>query len=243
MIVRILLAAIVAGLLSGVFYTAAQAVKVVPLILKAETFENSGDTAMEAVPEHQHSAAQANVPHQHPTTEPWAPTDGFERTFYSLLSNGIFGVGNALLLAAVILFSKMPISPRSGLLWGAAGFVVFVLAPGLGLPPELPGMAAAPIPVRQFWWISTVLLTAGGLALFAFKTQWYWLALGVIMIVTPHVIGAPQPVEHASMAPTYLAVEFVFAAIVTNGLFWLFLGGTLGWLLPRAMNDKSEQPA
>ncbi len=237
MIVRILLAAIVAGLLSGVFYTAAQAVKVAPLILKAESFEKSGD----AVAEHEHSAGEANVPHDHPEAEPWSPQNGVERTFYSLLSNSVFGVGNALLLAAAILFSKMSVSPRSGLVWGAAGFVVFVLAPGLGLPPEVPGMSAAPVPVRQVWWVATVVLTAGGLALFAFKTSWYWLVLGLTMIVAPHVVGAPQPLEHTSLAPTYLAVEFVFAAIITNGLFWLFLGGVLGWLLPRAMANEADQ--
>ena len=32
---------------------------------------------------------------------------------------------------------------RAGLLWGFAGFAVFTLAPGLGLPPELPAMPAA----------------------------------------------------------------------------------------------------
>ena len=32
------------------------------------------------------------------------------------------------------------LSWRQGLFWGFAGFAVFTLAPGLGLPPELPAM-------------------------------------------------------------------------------------------------------
>lgn len=40
-----------------------------------------------------------------------------------------------------------------GLLWGLAGCATFVLAPTLGLPPELPGTAAADLTLRQTWWI------------------------------------------------------------------------------------------
>ncbi len=47
-----------------------------------------------------------------------------------------------------------------GLLWGLAGFVVFVLAPNFGLPPELPGMQAGDLMQRQIWWLATVVLTA-----------------------------------------------------------------------------------
>lgn len=70
-----------------------------------------------------------------------------------------------------ILDSKLTV--WSGMCWGAAGFVVFGVAPGLGLPPELPGMVAATLSKRQVWWVFTVactfaalgLLMAGALAL------------------------------------------------------------------------------
>ena len=62
---------------------------------------------------------------------------------------------------------------RDGLLWGLAGFVVFTAAPGLGLPPELPGMPVAPLTARQTLWIATAAATAGGLCLLAFRhTAW-----------------------------------------------------------------------
>jgi cobalt transporter subunit CbtA len=236
MIIRIFIAAILAGIVAGIFYTGAQAVKVVPIIIEAETYESGGET----LENHSHSTvAKGQTAHEH-NKDAWAPQDGFERIFYSLISNVLVGVAYSLLLAAAIVLSKMPVSPKAGIAWGAAGFVVFVLAPGLGLPPEVPGTVAASVPDRQAWWLATVVLTAGGLALFAFKTQWYMMALGLVLIVASHVYGAPEPVHHASLAPANLAVEFVVAAIVTSGLFWLVLGGVLGWLLPKALANQPE---
>jgi len=240
MIIRVLIAGILAGVIAGFFYTAAQAVRVAPLIVEAETYENAGDTGVETLENHSHATeAEAKTQHEH-DPEAWAPNDGFERTFYSLIANSIVGVAYSLLLVAGIFVTKMPISPKAGLVWGAAGFVVFVLAPGLGLPPEVPGTVAAGVPERQMWWLATVVMTAGGLFMFAFKFQWYWLAVGLVLVVAPHVYGAPQPVHHESLAPANIAVEYVVAAIVTSGLFWLFLGSVLGWMLPRALADNSE---
>src|ERR1700745_2045609 len=56
---------------------------------------------------------------------------------------------------------------RTGLFWGLAGFATFTLAPGLGLPPELPGTEAAPLLQRQLWWVTTAAATGGGMALLA----------------------------------------------------------------------------
>ncbi len=263
MIIRIFFAAILAGIVAGIFYTGAQAVKVVPIIIEAESYESVGEKAHTPAAEkpanegHDHNDASQHTPatahghdgvekpageaaaHEH-NPDAWAPQGGFERTFYSLISNVLVGVAYSLLLVAAIIVSKMPISPKVGIAWGAAGFVVFVLAPSLGLPPEVPGTVAASVPDRQAWWLVTVILTAGGLALFAFRTQWYWLALGLVLVLAPHVYGAPEPVHHASLAPANLAVEFVVAAIVTSGLFWLVLGGVLGWFLPKALEGQSE---
>ncbi len=236
MIIRIFFAAILAGIVAGIFYTGAQAVKVVPIIIEAEAYENGGET----LENHSHATAEeGQTAHEH-NPDAWSPQDGFERTFYSLISNVLVGVAYSLLLVAAIVLSKMPVSPKVGIAWGAAGFVVFVLAPSLGLPPEVPGTVAASVPDRQAWWLVTVIMTAVGLALFAFRTQWYWLALGLVLVLAPHVYGAPEPVHHASLAPANLAVEFVVAAIVTSGLFWLVLGGVLGWFLPKALEGQSE---
>ncbi len=244
MLIRVLLAAILAGVGAGVFATAAQSMKVTPLILEAETFENGGGG-------HAHGAPAAEEPSQSVTAaeeaeaEEWGPADGFERTFYTLLANVVVGVGFALIVTAAILLTGQMVSLTSGVVWGLAGFVVFVLAPGIGLPPELPGTAAAGLLARQAWWLATVLATAGGLAIVYFLwlrggRQAMWLVAALVLIAAPHLYGAPVPGEHEMLVPGHLAVEFAIASIATGFVYWLFLGGLLGALLSRAMRAEAD---
>jgi cobalt transporter subunit CbtA len=227
MIRNLLLAAIAAGMLAGVVATAAQAVRVIPLILEAETYETAEAPA--ASPTTHDAAAPAHV-HD---GEAWAPEDGLERLVYTLLSNIITGVGFACVLGAAIMFSNRQVSLKTGAVWGAAGFLVFSLAPALGLPPELPGTEAAELTVRQGWWLLTVVSTAAGLAFIAFPRRVWFKALGVALMVLPHVIGAPHPETHGGLAPGALAAEFAVASLVTAAVFWVVLGSTLGGFLER----------
>ncbi len=248
MLVRVLLAAIFAGVFAGVFSTAVQSYRVIPLILEAEKYEGGGATENA----HDRSAGtvikQADSSHAHTSNSQgghehnanaWAPKDGFERLAFTLLSNILVGVAFALILTGGILIFQTGISVPIGLAWGACGFFVFVLAPNFGLPPELPGMEAAGVRERQIWWLATVVLSAGGLALFAFKQAWPWMVLGVALLVLPHFYGAPQPVHHDTAVPANLAVEFVTATIVSSALFWIFLGGVLGFFQSRAFAKET----
>ena len=237
MIVRMLLAGILAGFLAGSFATVAQSVKVWPLILEAEKYEGVevGHGNAE-VAESAQTEAESHT-HSH-DGEAWAPHDGLERNFYSLVSNVITGIAYSLILTAAILVSGHMVSLRSGLVWGAGGFISFMLAPSLGLPPEVPGMVAASVDERQTWWALTVIFSASGLALFAFKTQWYWMFAGVALLIAPHLYGAPIAPSHETAVPAHVVAEFVVATIVASGLFWLFLGGVLGALLSRVMKDE-----
>ncbi|MEZ5870825.1 MAG: CbtA family protein [Nitratireductor sp.] len=249
MLVRVLLAAIFAGVAAGIFATAVQSYRVIPLILQAETYEDT-DTAAHDHSAHDHVASEAagqedaaGAAHDH--GEAWTPANGVERTFYTALANVVVGVAFSLLLLAGILVSNQAISLRSGLVWGAAGFVVFVLAPNFGLPPELPGMATGELVPRQIWWLATVAMTAAGLALFTFQRSIAFMVLGIALIVGPHLYGAPQPASHASAVPANLAAEFAVATIVASLLFWLFLGGLLGSVLARVMQKdlREDGPA
>ena len=244
MLVRVLLAAILAGVAAGVFATGAQALRVTPLILEAETYENAGSHG------HHHDSAVADHHHDGAVAEDggeWAPADGFERRFYTLMANIVVAVGFALVVTAAVLVTGQGISLATGLVWGLAGFVVFVLAPNFGLPPELPGMVAAPLGERQAWWLASVIATSGALAIFAFRRQPAWIVAGVLLLVAPHVYGAPQPASHETLVPVHLAVEFAVASIATAFAFWLFLGGALGFALERAMRAEAmavaEAPA
>lgn len=234
MLVRVLLAAILAGVVAGVFATGAQALRVTPLIQQAETYE-AGEAAV-------HGDAAAGHSHDHGLADEggsWAPADGFERHFYTMLSNIVVAVGFSLVVTAAVLVAGQGIGLVSGLVWGIGGFVIFVLAPNLGLPPELPGMPAGDLEARQTWWLATVVATAVGLGVIAWKRNPFWSAAGLIVIALPHLYGAPAPVAPETAVPANLAAEFVIATIVTAFAFWLFLGGLLGFLLERAMRVEN----
>ncbi len=211
---RIVFAAAIAGLLAGVFISAVQAVRVIPLILEAETYE----TTAPAVPTTDESAGGASV--------------DLSRTALTAVSNILAAIAFALLLIAGFVL-RGGVDWRKGILWGLGGFAVFSLAPSLGLPPELPGTFAAMLKDRQGWWLLTVALTAGGLALVAFAPGWGWKALGAALIALPHLIGAPQPAQHGGLASEAMMQQFVIATLVTSGLFWALLGGLSSYLFER----------
>ncbi|MEW9682877.1 cobalt transporter subunit CbtA [Pseudomonas sp. TE6288] len=226
MITRIARTAGFSGLLAALLLTLLQSFWVAPLILQAETYE----TAAPAAEHHEHGEAAA--PHEH-SAEAWAPEDGWQRILSTTGGNLVVAVGFALILAALYSL-RAPGRVATGALWGLAGFAVFCLAPTLGLPPELPGTAAADLGQRQTWWIGTAAATAAGLALLVFAQHWLFKVLGVALLVIPHLIGAPQPAVHESLAPEALETQFKIASWLTNAAFWVALGLLSAWLFRRS---------
>ena len=222
---NIVVVAALAGAIAGLGMTAAQQLTTVPLILKAEVYEEQAASA----PAHDPgdvATAQAGA-HEH-GDEGWSPVDGFERTFFSALANIVTGVGFALLLvAASELFGGIK-NWRQGVFWGLAGFAVFTLAPGLGLPPELPAMPAADLGARQLWWMATALSTAIALGLLFYGRSLVAVLAAIALLVAPHLIGAPQPVSYESPIPEGLHHSFIVAVVLTTLLFWVLLGGLAG---------------
>jgi cobalt transporter subunit CbtA len=225
MIKRIAQTAGFAGLLAALLLTLMQSLWVTPLILEAETYESA-----EPVAEHSH-AANAAHDHHHDAGA-WAPQDGAQRTLFTGLSNLVVAVGFALMLAGLYSL-RAPGRTWQGLLWGLAGFATFSLAPAIGLPPELPGTAAAELTLRQYWWVGTAASTAAGLALLAFGGQWWLRVLGLLLLPLPYLVGAPQPEVHESLVPTALSQHFIFTSLLVNALFWAALGLISAWLFSR----------
>lgn len=227
MLRRILVTALLAGLAGGIVESVTQQAWVQPLILHAETFEKA------AAP----NSGGHNGDGQNPTLEaehaPAAGGTDFERTSMTLLANVLTGIGFALLLGAAIALAGREIDWRRGLAWGLAGFVVFGAAPALGLPPEPPGIDAADLGQRQAWWLGTVAATALGLWLLILTRQRALKALGVLVLVIPHAVGAPRVEVHGGVTPQAIADEFVVASLVTSAVFWLVLGGMSGLLSRR----------
>lgn len=239
---RMVRTAAAAGLLAGLLLTGVQHLQVTGIIAQAEVLESSAQAASVVHTHadgerHTHEAEHASAhdsdheaPHEHGG---WQPEDGAERTFYTALADVSMAVGYGLLLAAAMGLRGRPVDWRSGLLWGAAGYAVFFLAPSIGLPPELPGTAAAPLAARQGWWIATAMSTATALAMLAFGRHWALKLAAVALLVVPHLVGAPQPLVHASLAPEPLQRSFVYATALANGVFWLALGGLSGFFHKR----------
>jgi cobalt transporter subunit CbtA len=219
MLRRILLVAVIAGAVAGLLATAVQSVRLWPLIAAAERFEQTGEA-------HQHGDAAHD--------QEWLPEDGVERIAFTALFNVLAGFGFALLLNGALALRQAVLrgsapDTATGALWGLAGFACFALAPALGLPPELPGMQAPELVDRQVWWVAAALGSVAGLSLLVFARAAVWKALGVVVLVAPHVIGAPHTSETGGV-PAELAAQFVVASLAAAAVFWVVLGAVSGWL-------------
>jgi len=231
---NIVIVAAIAGAFAGLGMTIAQQLTTAPMILKAEVYEAQGAAAHAHAHEvgtaaHEHAATG----HEHEHGDGWAPADGAERTFFTFAANMLTGIGFALLLVAVSELFGGIANWRQGVFWGLAGFVVFTLAPGLGLPPELPAMPTADLGARQAWWLGTVLATATALGLLVYNRSLIAVLAAIALLVAPHLIGAPQPVSYESPIPEGLHHSFVVAVVMTTLLFWVLLGGLAGYVRGR----------
>ncbi len=232
---RIILASLLVGLLSGLLLSVGQHLQVNPIIRAAEQFESTP-----ASDGHHHGHGSSD--HSHGT--PWSPKDGAERLFFTALSNVLAGIGFAALMLAAMataqLYGRHPVTFKKGPFWGLAGFACFFAGPAMGMPPEIPGINAAPLEHRQGWWFLTVATTMAGLAVLVFLRGWRKLP-GLILLAIPFIAGAPHPAESGFSHPDPQAVasleqlhsQFVVASTVTNAFFWLLLGTGCGWLAQR----------
>jgi cobalt transporter subunit CbtA len=218
---KVVLSAIFAGILSGIFLSLIQNLQVNSIILQAEQYEIRSD-----VSSHEHAVAQ----HHHDTAA-WQPSNGSERTFYTYVSNIFAATGFALLLISFMSMKEQSITWFKGAAWGLAGFVTFFLAPSIGLPPEIPGTVSAALLDRQLWWLLAVIGTGGGIAVLVFAPAMYKI-LGLLLVVVPQIVGAPTTellafVNNNPQAVTELqdlSEKFYPATTLTNAVYWLFMG-------------------
>jgi len=245
---RIFFAAVLSGLAAGLAMSAVQQWRVAPLILEAETYEGQEAPAAPATHTHDDGAAahshdaQEAAPAGHVHDEDaWAPQDGAERIFYTVLADVLAAIGFALVLAAVSVLVGLPITAANGIVWGLGGFIVFQLAPAFGLPPELPGMPAADLGARQLWWWGTAIATGAGLLGIAKFRNWQAIGVGAVLILLPHLIGAPQPPHEPSAVPAHLATAFAASALSAGAVFWFILGPLLGYLNTRFAKAEASQ--
>ncbi|MCY3828789.1 MAG: CbtA family protein [Rhodospirillaceae bacterium] len=212
MFTRIAVSALFAGFAAGLVAALLQLVFVQPVLLHAELYESG---ALNHFGDGGEGAAAA------------IPGIDLARDGLSVLFTTLTYTGFAFLLVAAMALAEdrgVRIAVRQGLVWGVAGFLAVQLAPALGAPPELPGSAAAEIGPRQIWWFGTVGATAAGLALIAFGRGWALRGVAALLLLAPHVIGAPHPDEFIGPAPPELASLFAARALGTGLAAWSLLG-------------------
>ncbi|WP_273726499.1 CbtA family protein [Brucella gallinifaecis] len=239
MLIRYLLATLAAGLLAGLLVTPAMYLKTVPLIIQAETYEDAGGG-------HSHGDAEVAAPHDHAAAEASESEEEagaelpFGRLGNTLLANLVAGAGFALLLGGVALFLGRRITPQNGILWGMAGFFAVAFLPALGLSPELPAMPAADLAQRQLWWLSTVVLSGVGIYLMVLRGEIVSKILGLVLIIAPHLYGAPHPEDITSPIPSLLASQYAVASLATNLFMWALIGLALGWFIQAYAKSEIE---
>lgn len=216
MFTRILTSALIAGASAGFLTALLQLAFVQPVLLQAELYESGALT--------------------HTPGSPWPQVPfAFDpmRDGLSILFTMLVYAGYGLILVALMSLAEgrqAVISGRTGLLWGVAGFIAVHLAPGFSLAPEVPGVAAADITARQIWWFATVIAVCVALWLIAFGKGWSAWAPAVVLLLAPHIVGAPQPDVVAGPVPPEIAALFAARALGVGLAAWVMLGGLAGVL-------------
>lgn len=240
---NIVFSAILVGVVSGLLYSIFQQAQLSPIILAAEKFEVNDSHTKSYV--HENSIdTQALI---HETT--WAPHDGAERIFWTMLSNVLTGISFALvMLSLMVVHNLKSHKPKVGVVqgvgWGAVGLLAIFVVPSLnGLYPEVPGTISAGLQDRQAWWLFCVLATVAG-AGFLYYMPLKFKALGVVLAAIPHIIATPihaqlgyentDPVAVASL--NELSQQFFSMTAIGAALFFIILGAGSGFAVRKFIN-------
>ncbi|MCK5902467.1 MAG: CbtA family protein [Cocleimonas sp.] len=238
---KIIFIAFFSALIAGLFLGSLQFLATSKIIYAAEQYEVEEAVAT--------LVANDGHAHQHSNTV-WEPKAGTERIAYTFLADVLIAFGHGLLLVSFMVFmllkfSKPALSWRSGFVVGFGGYLSFYLATVIGLPPEVPGTVAADLEARQLWWALTVIATLVGLTLLYLAPMKFKL-LGILALLLPHLIGAPQPELHgylttepnAIVALSQLEHQLLLSTAWVNLAYWLVLGTVSGFLAQKILQQR-----
>jgi cobalt transporter subunit CbtA len=223
---RLLVAAVAAGACAGLGLFLLQEWTVAPLMERAEHYE------------HDASAATLQAEHAEPSPDR-SERIVSERIVSTAVGTILTGIAFAALVLGFASLLDVQLDARRGLMLGLAGFICFALAPSLGLPPQPPGAPGAELRAAQMWWWATALASTAALCImFSSRLPALARSAGVLLLVLPHVVGAPQQ-PRSTVLPPDLVREFVWWSLVTRCPFWLLLGGLGGFF----MSDRFDRRA
>jgi cobalt transporter subunit CbtA len=239
---NIVYSALVVGIIAGSLYGLFQQLQINPIIYAAEAYEVGEAEAQPAVEAHDHGDGHSHD-HGH---EGWSPEHGFERIMATLFANILVGVAFSILLISIMALhnlksSKPPLNWKTGALWGLGLMLSIFAAPSLlGIHPEIPGTVAAQLEHRQIWWVASSIATAAGLLIIYYGANAFKLG-GVVLIVLPHLMGAPKmdslsfansdPVAVAALSD--LSSQFIIMTSIGILIFCVLLGALSGFASTR----------
>ena len=212
---NIFVSAVVCGAIAGVLATVMQMLLVTPLLMEAELFETG--ESMHFITD---GSPESPIKHVDIWEDPY-------RHLMTLCFNLVTFTGfGFILVAAMAFFQKrgFTLSKAEGIVAGVSGFIVFQLAPSVGLPPELPGTIGVTVGLKQTWWIITILSTTVGILLLFLDKHKVVSGAGIIFITIPHLIGHPKLETYFGVAPPELAAEFASRALAVSLIAWIILG-------------------
>jgi len=267
MFLRIVAGGLFAGAGAGLLAALLQLVFLQPVLIEAERYESGelthfdgpakvahdhashdhGDDGHDAPGDADHDQAahdhgDADAAHDHAGHDHGEGSALLPREALVVIFNIAIYAGYGLILAAGMVAAEgagASLTWRSGMIWGIAGFVALHLAPAFSLAPEVPGVAAADVNARQIWWFSTVAVTALAMWLIAFGRARPLLAAAVVLILAPHIIGAPEAGPPQGPVPPEVAALFAARALGMGLAVWVVLGALAGFFLA-ADEGKTE---
>ncbi len=237
---RMLTSALFAGFAAGLLAALLHFAFIQKYVLLGETYENgkavhyAGVDAAAAMRTDDHGSGVADG-HDHDhgaATAPVQPGEGaLGRNALTVLFTALVYAGYGMIMVAGFAVAEHfghEVRARDGLFWGLAGFVTVQLLPAIGLAPELPGTLAPDVGLRQAWWLGTAAATATALALIAYGRVRLVHGAAILLLVSPHLIGAPALDGFIGVAPPELAATFAARALAVGLIGWATLGFLAG---------------
>jgi cobalt transporter subunit CbtA len=227
MFTRIITSALLAGAGAGFIASLLQLGFVQPVLLHAELYE-SGQLV--------HFGSQSVVSAHQDVAGFDALRDGLSIAFTIAIY-----CGYALILVAAMALATergAVVTARNGIIWGIAGFIAVHFAPGFTLAPEVPGVAAADVYARQLWWFPTVAAAAVAMWLIGFGKSWLAWGIAAVLLIIPHVIGAPEPDTFAGPVPTEIGALFASRALGIGLAAWVLVGLFAGYFWSREVAEE-----
>ena len=235
MTARLFTSALFAGLVAGLVAVLLQWSIMEKLILEGEAYETGNKNHFAGVLViNEAGEAAGNAVAVEEEEEPENLLNRYSLAFFAAF---VTFVGWSLMMTAGFAIAENfgnRITIKEGLLWGIAGYAAIHMLPSIGLPPELPGTPAAELELRQLWWLSTAAASVLAIALIGYGQSALYVVVGLVLLVAPHLIGAPHMEGYSGVAPPELSGEYVARSLAVGMIAWTALGLAAGYFWNRS---------